>query len=187
MSRAIPVPPKLTRDLTRAIAEKIEDARAGNGPASPLDWVAARAGVKKLTVRRWIREANGIRRSASTGPVADAWIAFVDAVDELVSVCSDAVCQSIGEIAADLDHKKALDALLSLQKRIDRQEATMDAADLDIETSADVKHMSQDLLDLLSDDEVAGLLIAQEQIAAAQDRVEAFLSAAAERLAPPAD
>jgi len=182
MSRIGHPPPRLTPELTEAIQDCAADAKNGNGPSSPLDWCAARAGVKKLTVKRWMREAVAIRRMGLRGPVAERWIAFADAVDSLVSHCANGVCESIGEIASDADHKKRLDALLALQKRLDRQEADLDAVDLDVDGNQSVAHIPQEILDRLTDEQLTDLQRAQEMIAAALDLRDRILGAAQDAL-----
>lgn len=183
MARIAHPPPKLTPELTAAIHDRAIDAKQGNGPSSPLDWCAARAGVKKLTVKRWMREAVAVRRMDLRGPIAERWIAFADAVDALVSNCANSVCESIGEIASDADNKKRLDALLALQKRLDRQESDLDAVDLDVDANQSVAHVPQEILDRLSDDQLAELLRAEEMIAAALDLRDRILGAVQDALA----
>jgi hypothetical protein len=162
------------------------DAEPGHAPASPLDWVAHHAGVKKQTIRKWMRQGAVIRRLGYTGPTADQWINFVDAVDALVAACSNYVSESIAVIARSGD-KKALDALLALQKRLDRHEAELDAGDLDVEENRAVSHIPQETLDRLTDEELEQLTQDQERIAAAIERRDRILDAAQDRaLAGPA-
>jgi hypothetical protein len=190
MSRIERPPPKLTPDLTRAIEDRVTDARQGSGPVSPLDWVASRAGVKKQTLKRWMRRAVGIRSAGITGPIAGKWIRFADAVDALVSECANSVCESIGEIAADTENKKRLDALLAVQRRLDRHEADLDAVDLDVDQDQSVAHIPQEIMDRLTDDQLADLLRAEEMIIAAVALRERILSAAdlgAGEISDPAD
>ena len=186
MSRRIDAPPpRLTRDLTREISAEADRARGGAGPASPLDWIAARARVKKLTVRRWLRIASQIRASGITGPVAQRWTDFADAVDDLIAACSDSVCVRIDGIARDGSSKKQLDALLALQKRLDRHEVEIDASDVDVSQSEAVAHIPREILDRLSADELAAIVAAQEAIEAAVSRVDRILAEATERVSTP--
>lgn len=182
MARIAHPPRNLTPDLTEAILNCAEDAAAGNGPTSPLDWIAARAGVKKLTVRRWMREAVRLRKAEITGPIAGRWIAFADAVDQLVAACANSVCDAIGTVAADVDNKKRLDALLAIQRRIDKHEADLDAVDLDVDGNQSVAHIPQELLDRLSPEQLDQLLRAEEMIAAALKLRDQILDSAQDAL-----
>lgn len=180
MSRTAHPPPRLTPALCEAVEAKtaeIYDPR--DAPASPLDWVASYAGVKKLTIRRWMREAAAVRRSGVSGPIASKWIRFADAVDALISKCANSACDKIGEIA-NSGEKKALDALLAIQKRMDRHEAELDAVDLDVNQDESVAHIPQEVMDRLTDEQIQALTTAQETIAAAQAAVEEILTQAAE-------
>jgi hypothetical protein len=199
-------PPRMTPKLTRAIAEKaaqvkmpvmaqgplnvdeIEDKSTDRetsaAPASPLDWIAHEAGVKKQTLRRWMRMGANVRALGYTGPIADRWIDFVDAVDALVAACSNYVSESIALIARSGD-KKALDALIVLQKRIDRHEAELEAVDVDTAQSDAVSHIPQEVLDQLTEAELEALEHAQLAIAAARERVDLILDAAHGRTLEP--
>jgi hypothetical protein len=182
-------PPRLTKQLTRAIVAEVAkikpptpkgedcDAEPGNAPASPLDWIACKAGVKKLTLRRWMREGASYRALGYSGPVAAQWIDFVDAVDAMVAACSNYVSESIATIARSGD-KKALDALIALQKRLDRHELELEAGDPDTDQSKSVAHIPQEILDQLTDDELEALTLAQESMSAARNRVDLILDAA---------
>jgi hypothetical protein len=200
MSRTPAPPPRLTKLLTREIAAKAAavkmpgqatsnpkepgDLELGAAPASPLDWVAHTAGVKKQTIRKWMREGSSIRRLGYSGPIAAQWIDFVDAVDALVAACSNYVSESIATIARSGD-KKALDALIALQKRLDRHELELEAGDPDTEQSKAVAHIPQEILDQLTDDELEALTLAQESMSAARNRVDLILDAAHGRTLEP--
>jgi len=180
MSRTAHPPPRLTRALCEAIetkTEELEDPR--DAPASPLDWVACLAGVKRLTIRRWMREASAVRRSGVTGPIASKWCRFADAVDALISKTANATCEKVGQIAHSGD-KKALDALLALIKRQDRHEAELDAVDLDVNADESVAHIPQEVMDRLTDEQIHALTKAQETLAATNALVEEILTSAAD-------
>jgi hypothetical protein len=176
-------PHRLTPELCEAIEDNTRDViDTGDGPSSPIDWVARYAGVKKLTIRRWMREGVSVRQRGLTGPIARKWIRFADAVDALVAACANSVCDTIAEIARDAGDKKRLDALLALQKRIDRHEAELDAVDLDIGKNESVAHIPRDVLDALTDEEIAAITTAQEAMNAARELVNRTLEAAQDRL-----
>lgn len=180
-----PTPPRLTRDLTAKVASKAEEIRedALLVVASPLDWIATHAEVKKLTVRRWAKYGSNVRRAEYTGPRANAWITFVDAVDALMSACANAHAGEIGKIAANEGSpKQRLDARAMLLKRVDAHEAQIDAVDVEVEVNDSVAHIPQDVLDELSDVELEALAEAQEALTAALSRVEVIISAASGRL-----
>ncbi len=177
-------PPRLTPQLCEEIEAATEEiTEPGEGPSSPLDWVATKAGVKKLTIRRWIRQAVAIRKLSTRGPIASQWLRFADSLDALVAACANSVCESIGEVAADAGDRKRLDALLASQKRIDKHEDELDAVDIDVDQDDAVTHMPQELIDKLTDDEIDALQAAQESIAAAQAAVDQIMASVNDRLA----
>jgi len=182
MARTNHPPPRLTPALCAAIEEKtagIHDPK--DAPASPLDWIGAYAGVKRLTIRRWMREASAVRRSGVSGPIASKWTRFADAVDALVVTCANTLSDKIGELAHG-GEKRALDALLALQKRQDRHEAELDAVDLDVGQDESVAHIPQAVMDMLTDEQIQMLTRAQEMREAAQAMEDRILADAAERV-----
>jgi len=182
MARTNHPPPRLTPALCAAIEEKTAGIHDPvDAPASPLDWIGAYAGVKRLTIRRWMREASAVRRSGVSGPIASKWTRFADAVDALVVTCANTLSDKIGELAHG-GEKRALDALLALQKRQDRHEAELDAVDLDVGQDESVAHIPQAVMDMLTDEQIQALTTAQETIAAAQALVDGILTDAAEHL-----
>jgi hypothetical protein len=181
MSQIDPPPRKLTPALTTLIQATLT-AGDDDLPSSPLDWIAAQAGVRKATVQRWVKRAAAVRRGGSTGPIADRWVGFVDALDALVSKCANRHIVSIANIARESSPKQQLDARLALLTRLDKHEARLDACDEVEERDNSIAHVPQEILDELSDIEIEALDDAQNALAAAVERVERILAAASERL-----
>lgn len=162
-------PPKLTKELTRAINDRLQ----GEAPSAPLDWVAARAGVRRATVKRWCKRAYRIRNQGYTGNIARKWIGFIDAVDALCSYSADATVRGISEIADAEDNKKRLDALVYLDKRRLRDEDALDLLDAEPVEETSVAHIPQEYFDALTDEERD----AQEKDIALLSEVHARISA----------
>lgn len=180
-------PKKLTPALTKRVREETARVRGEDdgdpAPPSPLDWVAAHAGVRKYTLTRWVKYGVAIRQSGRTGKRADPWLRFVDAIDALMSACADYRCGKIAEIAGKPGAKQ-LDAHLALLKRSDAQEQRLDAVDVEIDANDAVSHIPQEEMDALTDQEMDTLISAQQSLAATQRVIATTLAAARDRLDP---
>ena len=155
MARLSAPPPKLTKELTKRIREKTKSIRSiGDAPSSPLDWIAALAGVRRQTIKKWCKRAYTIRGQRWTGGIADQWIRFIDAVDDLTAVSADSTVKSIEAFARNAEHNKAFDAWIYLDKRALKIDEELAACDVDPEEGeSSVAHMPQDQLDALTDAE----------------------------------
>ena len=143
--------------------------------------------MSSQTVTRWYRRASNVRRSGVEGPRAVAWVAFADAVDELIASAANATDGKIGTIAWDKDHKKQLEALIVVRNRQERHEAILASVDVEIDEDRAVAHISQELLDALTGEELDMLERLQEALSKASQGIESIIAAANDRVVDDAE
>ena len=189
MSRIDKTPPKLTKALTALISARAAGVRdkKKQPPTSPYPWIATHGLVSAITITRWYRRAANVRRSGVEGPRAAEWIAFADAVDELIASAANATDGKIGDIAWDTAHKKQLDALIVVRNRQERHEAILASVDVEIDEDRAVAHISQEVLDALTGDELDMLERLQEALSKASLGIESIIAAANDRVVDDAE